>query len=249
MELTSPNPIDMSIFIRSYRNDFEWLSYCVRSISKYCSGFRELVIAVPNSDVQLLPQVCNEIADKIVAVRDTTHGYIAQQITKLQADQYCKGDLILFVDSDCFFHSKCTPDFYCKNGLPVMFKETYNSIKEKTKGQNPMDTPYRWKRITEEALKTKVCYEYMRLSPHVRRRKTLETLREKYPNMINYCNMVKGNGFSEFNVLGAVADFFHPELYSIQNVNETGYPATPTKQYRSWDGLTDSIRQEMESFL
>ena len=38
------------IFIKSYRGDFEWLPGCLHSIQKYATGFRDVVIVVPDTD-------------------------------------------------------------------------------------------------------------------------------------------------------------------------------------------------------
>jgi hypothetical protein len=48
------------IFIRTYGKDLEWLKYCLRSVAKYCSGFRQIVIVIPKKDFPLISHLTNE---------------------------------------------------------------------------------------------------------------------------------------------------------------------------------------------
>ena len=43
----SKAPGDVDIVIRSYYKDFRWLEWCLRSIDRFCQGFRQVVLVVP----------------------------------------------------------------------------------------------------------------------------------------------------------------------------------------------------------
>ena len=46
--------VSCDIMIRSYWRDFAWLEYCLRSIERYCTGFRAVIVAIPKKSVPWL---------------------------------------------------------------------------------------------------------------------------------------------------------------------------------------------------
>ena len=90
----------VSIFIRTYSKDLVWLDYALRSIHKHAKGFYEIVVCIPIDQVHLLSHLT---AERVVTCPVYPNDYIGQQISKLNAHKYCKGDYILFTDSDCIF--------------------------------------------------------------------------------------------------------------------------------------------------
>ncbi len=229
-----------SIFIRSYEKDFKWLVYCVKSIRKYCVGFRDVILAVPDVHVSGIPDEVRELVDLVVPIAEQTHGYIAQQITKLQAHRYTDSEQILFVDSDCVVQCECSPEDWMQNGKPLLLREHYDRLTG-TKHFNAR----KWKKITQDALGFEVEFEYMRRVPILFCRQTLIDLELDYPGMEAYCLRVEGHEFSEFNVIGAFAAKKHPDLYSIVDVHDGMSLKCLAKQYWSWGGLEkveDEIR-------
>lgn len=85
------------IFIKTYSRDHEYLKYCLASIEKFCTGFRQVVIV------------------------DSEHpqGYLDQQVQKLSAHYRTDADFILFTDSDTLFTQPVTPDTFMVDGKPI----------------------------------------------------------------------------------------------------------------------------------
>jgi hypothetical protein len=232
-----------SIFIRSYSKDFDWLVYCVRSIKKFCFGFRDVILVVPEENISGVPESVKQSVDMIFPVRDETHGYIAQQITKLRAHRYTDSEQILFVDSDCVMQCPCSPSDWMQDGKPVLLREHYDRLVGPQHG-----SVRKWKRITEDALGFEVHHEYMRRVPILFDRRTLEELEREYPSLVSSCLQVEGHEFSEFNVLGAFAAKKQPDMYSIVDVCDGMVLSPVAKQYWSWGGI-ESVIGEIRNTL
>jgi len=223
-----------TIFIRSYKGDFEWLAYCVESIMRYCCGFEDVILVVPDDQIADVPSsVCRSV-DQLIPVHERTHGYIDQQITKLRAHHYTDSEQILFVDSDCIMQRHNEPSDWMQNGKPLLLREHYDYF-----NQPGNIAAYKWKAITEAALGMPVDYEYMRRVPILLNRQTPVELESHYPYLIDYVSKIQGHEFSEFNVLGAFAAHYQPSLYSI--VDAPSGISNPAKQYWSWGGISEVV--------
>lgn len=233
----------INIFIRTYKNDLPWLKYCLRSISKYVSGYNKIVICIPESQAHLLND-WNLTQEVVVTCPVYADDYLGQQISKLNADKYCESDYVLYVDSDCVF----TRPFNCTELLnednPTMYKTDYNKVED----------AICWKPITEQALNKKdIQFEYMRRLPLMYRSKTIADLRE-YMELIHgvpmaqYVTSQPLGAFSEFNALGAFADAFCNDKYEFKNTDE-GVEENCLIQFWSWGGLTPEIKNQIEEIL
>jgi hypothetical protein len=233
------NQIAMTdIFIRSYRGDFEWLRYCVRSIRKYASGFGGVVIAVPKQDVELADPDWN-----VIGVEDRGDGYMAQQVTKMHADTYCTGDYIMHIDSDCCLEDRITPDMFFRDGKPIYLFTHYSSLK------TGKEDEFTWQKATEDALGEPVEFEFMRRHPMLYRRDIYpfarNMLASRNGDIEHYILGRKTAGFSEFNYLGAIAyKHFHDAYHWVQT--ELGFEPVPVVQRWSWGGITDDIKSKLE---
>ncbi len=87
----------VDIFIRTYKNDLPWLAYALKSIHKYVTGHRNIIVAIPMDQVRLLSHLSVE---KVVGVHDLEDGYLGQQLTKMQAWKLTDADAVVFWDSD-----------------------------------------------------------------------------------------------------------------------------------------------------
>lgn len=234
----------VDIFIRTYKNDLAWLQYCLKSIAKYVTGYRDIIICIPENQLHLLGS-WNLTKERIVTCPVYPDDYLGQQVSKLNADVYCEGaDYILYVDSDCVF----LKPFDCSNLLreenPVIYKTNYSQVGD----------AICWKGITEKALNKKgIEFEYMRRLPLLYRTETLADLRE-YMELIHgvpvetYIKSQPLRAFSEFNVLGAFADFFSPEKYVFINTDD-GVEDPYLNQFWSWGGITPDIKKQIGDAL
>ena len=221
------------IFIRSYRNDFEWLKYCLKSIRKFCKGFNNVHIAVPNEDVSALDFLEGEI---VHGVCDSCEGYLAQQVTKMHADNYCDADYVLHVDSDCLFFKETHPEEFFEYGKPIILYET------------DIVTP--WPQIAMITLGWLDEKEYMRRLPIIYPRWIYKEFRkwikqnQKHDLETWICSQ-PFRSYSEFNTLGQWAYRYHNDKFSWLKPEEKEKYII---QHWSWGGVEDQ-RKQIEEIL
>lgn len=228
-----------SIFIKTWKDDVKWLPYTLQSIDKYGKDYDEVVIVTDRScaeEVKALPEVLNLY--RVVVVEDWGNGYIQQQWIKLSADAFIQSDYVLFVDSDCIFHTTFSEQSFMRNGKPILLKTRYGNL----------GGAEAWKGITEEFVGFPVHYEYMRRLPWMYRTSSLTNFKKKYPNTHHHLYYMADRSFSEFNALGAYIDKYEIDKYFITDT-EVWLPESVAKQYWSWGGITPEIEAEINSFL
>ena len=231
--------MSVSIFIRTYHRDLKWLNYCLQSIHKNLVGWSEIVICIPTGQEPLLSHLTNE---KVVTAKIQKDDYLAQQSDKIQAHKHCKGDYILFVDSDVIFKPGADVRDYFHENKPIILKAKYESACE----------AICWKKPTEKLFNETVEYEYMRFCPEIFHRETLIKFNESFPDIENYIINQPYRQFSEFNVLGFYAEKMQPEDYSIIDVTNgvpEYLPENKSVQKWSWGGISEEIKTELESYL
>ena len=231
------------IFIRSYHKDFLWLSNCLKSIDRYCHGFAETVLAVPNSSYGSVG-ILRDLGQRIVVCKDYQDDYLGQQVTKLYADEYCGADYICHVDSDCLFYRDVFPEDLIFEGKPVIALTAYDEL--------PDDRV--WKGITGRFLGRTLHANFMRRQPMV-------FPRWIYGELRNYTEGLHGTdleayvisqpprGFSEFDALGGYAYTFHRDLFQWLTLRANEPNETVCKWYWSWGGITSQIAKEIALVL
>ena len=224
----------VSIFIRTYHRDIKWLNYCLSAIHKNLVGWDEIVICIPTGQESLLSHLTKE---KVVTCNIYKDDYLYQQYSKLQAHKYCKGDYILYVDSDVIFKHNADVRDYFHNNKPVILKANYNSV----------GGAICWKKPTEKLFKENINFEYMRRAPQLFHRSTLEMINESFPDLENYIMSQPYRQFSEFNVLGFYAEKMQPESYEIIDITNgvpEWLPENRSHQFWSWSNLNENdLRQ------
>ncbi len=237
------------IFIKSYRKDFPWLAYCLRSIKKFCSGYEGVVLCVPHGDRAAVP--FGGVDDMIVietADKQQKDGYLYQQVVKICADLFCPGMThILYVDSDNCFNTSNTPESWLKDGKPIIWYTPYSALVVDGKAQTP------WQPITEKALGMKIEFECMRRFPIMSTPEALRGLREHIEKVhhmpfADYVLSQPRGQFSEFNALGAYCMAKMSDKFTFINTLEY-LPKALLNQHWSWGGLTDKIKAELEAIL
>lgn len=241
----SPSPT-CDIFIRTYPGDYKWLDYCLKSIAKFCTGFRKVWIITPQCNPQpegsLLLKNGSLIAVQWKEMQDETQdGYLAQQITKMYADVITgyQPDYILHVDSDVIFTRPTTPVDFLSDGKPIAYYTPYTAI----------ETP--WQPITEKFLNDKVEFEFMRRFPILMPRWIYPRIREfchKTHGVIisDYIRMQPARAFSEFNAMGAYAYKYHREMFRFINTLEITLPMPQAIQFHSWGGITPEAKNKLD---
>ncbi len=234
-----------SIFIRTYKNDIKWLEYCLRSIHKNLKLWDEIVICIPSGQEHLLSHLTQE---KVVVCKTYKDDYIGQQISKLEAYKHCKGEYILFVDSDVVFFEGASVLDYFGDNKPVILYDKYENVGE----------AICWKPVVEKLFREDIEFEFMRRAPQLFHKSTLEHFADMFSDIENYAINQPFRKFSEFNILGYFSFKHEPENYKfIEAKFTTGshgnqsidLPENKSKQYWSWSGLTESEKLEIENSI
>lgn len=223
------------IFIRTYHKDLEWLKYCLRSIAKFTTGFRQVIICIPENQVKLL-EPFGLTMEKVITCPIYKNDYLGQQVSKMQAFKHTNADNIMFVDSDVHFTGPATPQTFMEEGKPIIYKTHYALVGD----------AICWKEPTEYFIGKEVKHEYMRTMPLMFRTETLSAINNAIPNL--EARIMERTSFSEFNLMGAFAQLYEPQHYAFKNT-EDSLPDYPSKQAWSHGGITPEIKKELNELL
>jgi len=227
----------VSIFIRTYRNDLNWLDYCLKSIHKNLTGWDEIVVCIPTGQEHLLSHLT---AEKVVVCKTYRDDYIGQQISKLEAYKHVKGEYVLFVDSDVVFFEGANVLDYFENNKPVILKDIWANVGD----------AICWKPIMERLFKEGIQYEYMRRAPQMFYTSTLINFAYHFSDIENYSTTQPKGQFTEFNFLGYFAEKHEPDSYVFIDLSTgAAIPINKSRQFWSWSGLTQKERIELEESI
>jgi hypothetical protein len=225
-----------SIFVKTWSGDLPWLPYCLKSIKMYGSEFDKVIVVSDISCYRSVKDICTD--ETIHTVPDWNNGYVQQQWVKLNADAYTQAEQILFVDSDCVFHTPFTPDSFIREGKPILMKTKYGDL----------GGAEAWREITSNYLGFSVHYEYMRRLPWMYLAESLKRFRTYYPMTETYLRSLAGRDFSEFNALGAFIEHYEPDDYYITDTKDW-IPDAVAEQFWSWGGFTPEILSRISQYL
>jgi hypothetical protein len=234
----------VSILVRSYWKDLEWLQFCLRGIERYCRGFAEVVVAMPESSRPWMVRYKFSPVARFVFGPNYADDYLGQQVTKLHADVILDADWIVHVDADCIFRRVTRPEDLAVDGRPRI----------PTRPIADLGRHYPWRRATEEFLGGSVELDFMQRPPFV-------YPRWLYAELRRYCLETHGvtlthyviarppRGFSEFNALGAYAHRRAPEAFEFPDIDDARLPPPVCDWHWSWGGIDHSVRQRIEATL
>jgi len=227
-----------SILIRSFADDAAWLEYCLRSIKKFCSGFAEVVVIVPEYDRNLFCQLDGTKLNGLPVRVRTYPGNRPKPMLECMeslchSEEWCPhSDLILHTDSDCIFSTPVTPETFMTGGKPDLLVRSFDSLR----GQGA----YCWREGVENCFKAPATHETMVRHPSVH-------YRGLYPSFRAQVEGLHGMSFhdwatrgpevfpwpwSEFCCLGAWALKSMPRDYNFIDVS--GVPEEEiTKKYKT----------------
>lgn len=228
------------ILIKSYRKDFPWLSYCLRSIQKFATGFRDIVIVIPDTD-----NLDHLTAERVVKVREHGEPYMFQQSVKMHADTFTDADHISTVDSDCIFTEPVTPETFMTDGKVDWLYTPWESVGD--------DAKRAWGGVMTKCLGEPPPAEFMRRSAQMIPRWALQEFRgfvaERHGvSLEHYIMSQPGRYFSEYNCLGFFLWKFHREKINWINTDER-IPPSVVRQFWSWGGTTPEIKAEINRLL
>lgn len=239
-----------SIFIKTYEQDLEWCRLCVKSIKRYAKDFHECVVAAPNG--------CGSAFDawdaggwatiyQSVRTADKGNGYIYQQYVKMMADTMTGGDMVHYVDSDCHFTRPFTPEDFMRDGKPILYITPFSEV-----GSGVI-----WKACTEKALGWECHFETMRRLPWLAPTALLQEFRrfiemkhgKSFRDWALSHDGTANNSLSEFNAMGNFFLRMFPDEFYILDTTKEPLPANPCVQMRSWDGLTEAVKERIEGVI
>lgn len=243
------------IHIRSYAADFEWLSYCLRSLDKFATGFeRQLTLEVPKDDLVLLGKahsICHFDINVVNRRRFTTDDYLGQQISKMTADRVVCApgqptDTITHFDSDLFVTEPISPADFFVGPAPLVYMTPYSKL--------PPAPEMPWKAITEEILGVEVTHEFMRRHPftfprwfYAEMRSNIERVHQK--QFIRVISDRPYRSCSEFNLMSAFAWLHCPKDFHFVDTESAPLPKLKVDQAWSHGGIKAERRDWMEEIL
>jgi Family of unknown function (DUF6492) len=232
------------IFIKSFHGDYEWLTYCLRSIAKFATGFRRRIVVAPDEEWKRMLFGAGEI--KTVVQRESENGYLFQQVCKLNADQYTDADFVLFMDSDCVFTRPVTPETFMRNGKPIWLMTPFDKARE--------DQRAAWVPVMTKWMNKVPEYEFMRRHPFMFPSWFFEKIRgfcanEHGVTLDDYIMHQPRRSFSEFNCAGFLAYEHFRDRFDWINTETDEVPPETVLQNWSPGGLTEGIEAELERLL
>ncbi len=226
------------ILIKSYPKDYEWLSYCLRGLEKFATGFRRIIVVYPEGE----PLPCPVWPVDLRPVRENGQGYLFQQSVKFSAHEWTDAPYILHIDSDTVPCAPFTPQTFFRGGKVLWLMTPYDAIQ----------TP--WRAPTERFLGQLVEYEFMRRFPillprslHVAAARFVEIKYGK--SATEYIVSQPDRDFSEFNALGAMAYYRDGEDFTWLDTTKEELPPLVAIQSWSHGGLTEEVREKFEKIL
>ena len=229
----------IDIFYKSYAKDFEWLYYSLRSIKKYLTGYNKIIIVIPEQDRNLLKhELIDDLNCEVNFVNEYGKGYIYQQFIKMTAHKYCASKFILYSDSDLIFNTKINLGNFINDEKPEILYTDYLKVGD----------AICWKEVTEKFIGREIKYEFMRRLPLIYHRSTIVEINENYDIEDTVMNKFRDR-FSEFNSIGAWIYYNEADKYKLINTADWSYVPAMGKQFWSWGGQTEMVKNEIDKIL
>jgi hypothetical protein len=242
------------IFIKTYKGDFVWLDFLLRSIKKFATGFRDVIIVsdddgnkIPDSIVNIMPVKIYYTTLPKSNIPECTQpiGYVWQQAVKLEWRKYTDADNILILDSDEMLSENITPDSFKEDGKFRWFYRNWELVGD----------AICWKPLTDHFLKISSKYESMCVTGFILTRNStarffdyinsLYTTQSIWDSFL--CAKIKG--ISEYNAFGNfLLESDDVEYIKKINATDLGINSTIIKSW-SWGGLKEEDKQRREHIL
>jgi hypothetical protein len=232
-----------ALFVRSYWRDLDWLALSLASVARFCRGFDDIVVVIPRRSEPWLRRVSLPHVARIEFCRDYRDDYLGQQATKLHADLFTDAQFICHVDSDCVFTRDVRPDDLIPDGKPLI----------RMRGMEQLGRERPWQKPTELFLGAPVELDFMCHPPFTFPRWLYAHVREHArtvhgADLETYLERQPPRGFSEFNVLGALAWMRWRSSFTWIDTGEDVADA-PCRWYWSWDRVDPGTRREIEAII
>lgn len=228
----------VDIVIMSYALDSVWLSYCLKSIRRWTSGFTTVNVVYPDVDDAIMrPRIDEYGGVPIPYAEDRSKGHLSQNLAKCKADLFTGAEYIMHVDSDCIFWKESKPEDFFDNGKPILLRRRWVDAAD----------AICWRYPTIASLGFDPMYETMCRLPIVHHRDAYSLTRSHVSNHVkrsfdDYVLSQKPTfpyGFCEFNTIGGVVLSQMADRYKFVDVPP--YPESPVRQLWSHQIWTPSL--------
>ena len=261
------------IFIKTCAKDLNWLSYCLKSIEKFATGFDKVIIVCDKNDYDIttatiglsvtnLKCVVKEHTYKIYdhELHNIPFGYQIQKVVKLTWTSFSDADRVLQIDSDCIFTRPCDVSKYWMVDDKIMW--IVSQWKYASKAEIDM-----WERGRLWFTNYQNCEHNLMVLPGFTMDSETTTnfiqyIFDRFRYDINELFTKKSNPhLSVYNTFGLYlwmledcttynidALEVYDKKYEFVNCSKIQQPY-PLKQYWSWGKLTDEIKDEICQIL
>lgn len=250
-------------------SDFDWLTWCLRSIRRHCQQFAGVTLVIPSRDASLLAPIANEHAQakggiklRIRMMNEKPGKGMLQHMTAMaSADELVPKNTthVLHVDADVIFKEAVTPDEYFDGDKAIYVVRTYDSLIEQRDGQKVVSDCHQWKGPTAAQLGFEPEVYTMLRHPegfpigfYKKYRDHITAIHGK--EFMDY--MLEGkNSFPQtrmdFTAMGAFAHKAMHDAFTWLDVSGGNHlaPKDKCKTWWSHGGLTPHIKAEIEGFL
>lgn len=218
--------MSLDIFVRTFPGDYPWLPHLWRSVDKYATGFRRVVLVHPaGSPLPPLPNCPHVVSEEAMLLPNDYHG---QQATKLRAPEFTDADVVCFVDSDCVFTVDVDLAAYVEP-LPTLLV---------TPWERAGDALGAWLGPTTTLLGFPPPFEAMRRLPLFYPRDVISETWQHIGglNGVRAC-IAKHGSMSEFNAIGNYAVVKRPGAMRVVNTETGELPTAIVRQFWSHHGV------------
>lgn len=212
------------IFIKTCQRDAGYLKHALRSIDKFCTGFRQV---------------------KIVE-GEHPKGYLHQQVVKMSADTYTDADFFLITDSDTLFTMPVTPETYLRDGKAIWLHTPWTEEMLANPGVRA------WFDCMQNFSGRTPPSEFMRRQPFMVPAWLLKDLREwcEFQHRRSLEDYVMSQkAFSEFNVIGHHAWQHHRDRMAWVNTETDEMPPLTVRQFWAAGDPVEKNLDEIERIL
>ena len=156
----------------------------------------------------------------------------------MTAHKYCASKFILYSDSDLIFNTKINLGNFINDEKPEILYTDYLKVGD----------AICWKEVTEKFIGREIKYEFMRRLPLIYHRSTIVEINENYDIEDTVMNKFRDR-FSEFNSIGAWIYYNEADKYKLINTADWSYVPAMGKQFWSWGGQTEMVKNEIDKIL
>jgi hypothetical protein len=232
----------VAIFIRSYSSDAAWLTYCLRSIRKFCTGFAYVLVTVPDRDAHIFAPMQSQFGIRLHTYQVTRKPMLSSEVQLCHADSICPDvDAVCTLDSDCLYYKPASPLDNLLGGRPILRGQAFELL---ARENNPGVI---WQGAAEMALGWKPEYECM-CHPTIFLCKTFAPFRacvekhtgRRFDDYVLSCQERWPQSFAELTSLGAFAmrtgDYFFADMHGVGKaaITDSGEPVNAHKLKQFW---------------